>query len=87
MKTITHTRGSLETTDAVADSIGALDQALRKSNLAARLEIPVASGQGVPITIEVVLGKRQVVSTERHRALPVDDAESRAFDFLDLDSL
>ncbi|MEP6479968.1 MAG: hypothetical protein ABJB03_11285 [Rhodoglobus sp.] len=87
MKTIAHTRGSLETADAVADSIGALDDALRENHLVARLEIPVGTAQGAPITIEVMLGKRQVVSTERPPALPVDDAESRAFDFLDLDSL
>lgn len=87
MKTISHTRGSLETADAVADSIGALDEALRANNLAAHLQIPIVSGRGTSITIEVVLGKRQTVSTERPTALPVDDAESRAFDFLDFESL
>jgi hypothetical protein len=81
MKTITHTRGSLETADVVADSIGALDNALRENDLVARLEIPVSTVHGTVTTIEVILGKRQTVSTEPSHVQVSDGRRPDPYEF------
>ena len=75
MKIIRHAHGTLETADDIADAITVLDAALDRNGLTALMEIPMVRDDGKQLWVDLVLGSKVRLTTERPSQYTDTEAE------------